>query len=52
MINDWITEGYSTMQLHEVISAPGEDYGSLDVSYSAWRTHMRHHRDRWDNAKK
>ena len=51
LINDWIAEGYSTMQLHEVISASGEDY-SLDVSYSAWRAHMRHHRERWVNAKK
>lgn len=53
LINEWLTEGHSTMQLHDIISTPGDDYpNSLDVSYSAWRAHMRHHRERWDNAKK
>ena len=53
LINEWIAEGHSSMQLHEIISTPGEDCPDklLDVSYSAWRAHTRHHRDRWGNAK-
>lgn len=54
LINQWAADGHSTMQLHDIISTPGDDYNDnlLDVSYSAWRAHMRHHRDRWDNASK
>lgn len=54
LINKWTDEGHSAMQLHEILSTPGEDCSDnlLDVSYSAWRAHMRHHRDRWGDAEK
>lgn len=49
LINEWIEQGHSKMQLHDILSTPGEDCADnlLPVSYTAWRMHMRHHLDRW-----
>lgn len=53
LINEWIAAKNSGMQLHDILSTPGEDCSTnlLDVSYSAWRGHLRHHLDRWSDAK-
>lgn len=52
LINDWIDAENSRLQLYIILSAnvEGQDEPPLDVSDSAWRTHLRHHNERCRNA--
>lgn len=48
LIDEWIDNGYSQMQLHQILSAVDESSGEppLEVSLSGWRFHLKHHAER------
>ena len=48
LINDWLDAGRSTMQLHNILSTSIDDDDVdpaelLNVGYSAWWNHLKHH---------
>jgi hypothetical protein len=47
LINAWLDGGSSSMQLHEILSSSTDDSVDpselLNVSYSAWQNHIKHH---------
>lgn len=51
LVNEWINAGHSQTQLYEILATPDESgEPTLGVSISAWRWHMKHHRERFDGA--
>lgn len=48
LIDDWIDGQHSLMQLFAIITESDDDTDSppLDVSYTAWRMHVKHHVER------
>ena len=46
LINEWIDAGRSSMQLHDILSSTDDGVDPselLNVSYSAWQNHLKHH---------
>lgn len=48
LINEWIDNNYSQMQLWEILAATDDtgDDPPLQVSLSGWRFHLKHHSER------
>lgn len=48
LINAWLDAGNSSMQLHAILTTISDDVDPaelLNVSYTAWRNHVKHHSD-------
>lgn len=44
LINDWIDNGHSVKQLHEILTAPADPgEPQLTISISGFRFHLNHH---------
>ncbi len=46
LINRWLDAGNSSMQLHALLSSSDDSVDSaelLNVCYSAWQNHLKHH---------
>jgi len=45
LVNDWIDNGHSIKQLHEILSTPSSDSTEpvLSISITGFRFHMAHH---------
>lgn len=43
LINAWLDAGNSSMQLHAILSSSSDPAELLNVCYSAWQNHVKHH---------
>lgn len=49
LINEWLDNGTSTMQLYKILSTPdesGDTTNLIPVSFSGFRNHLMHHQER------
>lgn len=47
LITDWLDNGHSAAQLHDILTSPSDDTPRLVISMTGFRLHLKHHGERW-----